>query len=278
MSSGDIKIKRSLRCPALSRSRLNAVLKMHADFPISAEVMTRIDSTNDYLLRKAEQKEKRFIVCFAESQTRGRGRGDHRWWSPANGNLYLSVLTPYAPANAAWLSLMSAVMVARLLERLGVRRVGVKWPNDVLYDGRLKLAGLLIESRLRRYVLGLGFNVHLPRALPSTLPMLNCTALNEITPQRYDRNILAGRLAASLIHAFHQTDQSDVSKLMTAWQRYDLLKDRSLTMTAGDGRLCHGTVVGVDASARLLHQDRHGRRQALTSLNGCSIAGIKPLL
>ena len=259
-------------CPQpLARDKLLSACMAHTDAAATVEVVAAVDSTNDYLLRKAAQPADHFVICSAESQRCGRGRGGHQWLSPANGNVYLSVLTPYAAKRTTWLSLMSAVAVAQQLKRLGVPAIGVKWPNDILYDGRLKLAGLLIESRRQRCVIGLGLNIHVPSAEPPNSAAPHCTALDEIVARRYDRNILAGQLSAALINAFHQANDASVAQLMASWQTYDVLTGCSLTVRDASGDFFHGVVVGVDADARLLLRQRNGQQRAFTTAHSLSI-------
>ena len=267
MSLSDTKTVDNVEFAPLSCDKLTAALMKCVDSPVRVEVLATVDSTNDHLLKKAASAQRHFMVCCAESQTHGRGRGGHRWVSPANGNIYLSLMTPRMPRHACWLSLIAAALLADRLQQWGVPRIGVKWPNDILYDGRLKLAGLLLDNRLGSCVIGLGFNMHLPTTTSNNTLPPNCTALDQIVDRRFDRNELAGQLAATLIDAFHQTDQSDVSQLMTIWRRHDLLKGRSLFFIDKERKPCRGTVLGVDEKACLSYLDHQGRQKFLTTLD-----------
>lgn len=94
-------------------------------------------------------------VFTADFQTAGRGRLDHKWLSPPGENLMMSVVLPVeglAPDHVSTLPLVVGLSVA---ETLGGR---IKWPNDVLVDGR-KLAGILCERHGDRVVAGIGVNV-----------------------------------------------------------------------------------------------------------------------
>ncbi len=85
-------------------------------------------------------------VLIAARQSAGRGRGDHTWSSP-EGGLYLSwVATGVPPARVAQLPMLAAAATSQALAAVGLEGHGVKWPNDILQDGR-KLAGLLITAR-----------------------------------------------------------------------------------------------------------------------------------
>src|SRR3970040_1202893 len=109
------------------------------------------------------------------------------------------------PAGLAGLSLAAGVAVLRALEEFGVRDAGLKWPNDILRDGR-KLAGLLIDLRGEAsgpslVVLGLGLNVHLA---PKEAALIDqpWIALRECLPAPVDRHRLPGRRVLALQGVF----------------------------------------------------------------------------
>lgn len=101
-------------------------------------------------------------VFTADVQTAGRGRLDHPWHTGEGGNLALSVVLDVAalsPEHVATLPLMVGLAVALAVEKLlGGKVVGIKWPNDVLINGR-KVAGILCERHGDRVIAGLGVNV-----------------------------------------------------------------------------------------------------------------------
>jgi len=123
-------------------------------------------STNDDAKRLARGGAPEGTLVLAARQTGGRGRFGRVWVSPAGGVYVSVVLRPALPPAALGpLGLALAVGVARGLDTFGVP-VGLKWPNDVLADGR-KLAGILIEmaaeaDRTEWVVAGLGLNVAAP--------------------------------------------------------------------------------------------------------------------
>lgn len=99
-------------------------------------------------------------AVLAERQTGGRGRWQRPWVSDAGG-LWLSAVVPTTPADARWaaLPLVAGVVVAETLRGLGVPRLRLRWPNDLLVGDR-KIAGLLVEQfRPGTAVVGVGINV-----------------------------------------------------------------------------------------------------------------------
>jgi BirA family biotin operon repressor/biotin-[acetyl-CoA-carboxylase] ligase len=128
--------------------------------------LASIGSTNDEARRLAASGAVDGTVVVAATQTAGRGRRGRPWSSP-RGNLYLSVVlrTAVAPARAGQLGFVAAIAVAEACAAVlpGECQVRVKWPNDVLIDGR-KVAGILLESEtagaaLAWVVVGIGANV-----------------------------------------------------------------------------------------------------------------------
>ncbi|MEK7738086.1 MAG: biotin--[acetyl-CoA-carboxylase] ligase, partial [Pseudomonadota bacterium] len=109
------------------------------------DILAECDSTNSRLLSLAETGAAAGSVLATERQTGGRGRRGRSWLSASGDSLTFSLLWRFQPNRSlSGLSLAVGVAVARALEALGVRGITLKWPNDVLLNGR-KLAGVLIE-------------------------------------------------------------------------------------------------------------------------------------
>jgi len=109
-------------------------------------VHDKIKSTNRYLREKMLINDSQGLVCLAESQSSGKGRSGHEWVSPFGRNIYLSLLWRFecGPAAISGLSLAIGVAVLRTLDGLKIPEVGLKWPNDILWQGK-KLGGILVE-------------------------------------------------------------------------------------------------------------------------------------
>jgi BirA family transcriptional regulator, biotin operon repressor / biotin---[acetyl-CoA-carboxylase] ligase len=108
--------------------------------------MPEVTSTNDVAVQAARRGAAEGTIVTADVQTAGRGRRGRTWRSP-RGGLYLSVVLrpPLAPAALTSLGLVVALAVAGALDELGVEGSTLKWPNDVLLEGR-KVAGVLVEA------------------------------------------------------------------------------------------------------------------------------------
>src|SRR5271166_6356984 len=91
-----------------------------------------IDSTNTLAMREAEAGAAEGLVCFADEQTAGRGRGAHSWQSPPGSGLYVSVLLrpKIAPADVLWLSLAAGLAVREAVREVASLEADLRWPHD----------------------------------------------------------------------------------------------------------------------------------------------------
>jgi|TARA_B110000263_G_scaffold227961_1_gene220666 BirA family biotin operon repressor/biotin-[acetyl-CoA-carboxylase] ligase len=125
-----------------------------------------VDSTNAEALRLAQSEALGNTLVWAKEQTHGRGRRGRTWVSPI-GNFYCSLLLypNQAPDQFAQLAFVAALALSDAINAVAPKiRVEIKWPNDLLVDGR-KIAGILLEgnvnetSKRRSLVVGMGVNV-----------------------------------------------------------------------------------------------------------------------
>ncbi|MBL8490509.1 MAG: biotin--[acetyl-CoA-carboxylase] ligase [Rhodocyclaceae bacterium] len=142
------------------------------------DVLDECDSTNSQLLDRAEAGAPSGSVLVARHQTAGRGRRGRTWHSAPGDSLTFSLLWRFpATCPMGGLSLAAGVAVARALEAADVAGIRLKWPNDLLRDGR-KLGGILVElvpnSRWTA-VIGIGLNRRLPEAMPPEVAELAAT-------------------------------------------------------------------------------------------------------
>jgi BirA family biotin operon repressor/biotin-[acetyl-CoA-carboxylase] ligase len=123
------------------------VIDLFGPEPIAVEHFIAVDSTNAEARRRAEQGERGPVWILADHQTAGRGRRGRAWQS-GQGNFAATLLVtlPLSAAEAALVSFVAALAVADTLARVAMDdHVAIKWPNDVLLEGR-KAAGILVES------------------------------------------------------------------------------------------------------------------------------------
>ena len=126
-----------------------------------------LDSTNNAAKEAARKGAPEGTVIFAEEQTGGRGRIKRGWLTP-KGNIALSIILRPNPSHLPSLIMVASLAVAHCIEKVSGLKAQIKWPNDVLIDGK-KVCGILIESDIRGSavdyaVIGTGLNVNLKPA------------------------------------------------------------------------------------------------------------------
>jgi len=127
------------------------------------EFYAEITSTNDRAQVLLNENAPNGTVIIADSQTRGRGRLGRVWLSPAGSSLMLSYLLRPPVTSIGHVGMIGALAVAETLDAMGIKEVGIKWPNDVQI-GKRKVCGVLPEvvwqgDQLIGVILGIGINV-----------------------------------------------------------------------------------------------------------------------
>ena len=120
-----------------------------------------IDSTNSYL-KNSYKLLNSFTFVSADYQSAGKGRNDRIWFSNPGENLMFSLLIKDENLLKKFssLSIISAAIIAELIESLGIKDVTIKWPNDVFIKNK-KICGVLLEGQILEYlVIGVGLNVN----------------------------------------------------------------------------------------------------------------------
>lgn len=220
------------------------------------EIYQRIDSTNTYLMSRANDGLPGGSVCLAEWQATGRGRGGRSWVSPFAANLYLSLLWRFStgPAVLMGLSLAVGVAVARALESVGVTDLGLKWPNDLVWRQR-KLGGILLEfggesSGPCHVVVGVGLNVAMPAQAGSAIDQPWVDLRSILGQGGVSRNRLAARVLDELVALLARFEQTGFTGLSEDWQRFDLAAGRPIVLKLPNA-IISGIARGVDSSGAL---------------------------
>ena len=165
------------------------------------EVVEETTSTNAAVSERFLAGEAEGLVLVAEHQTSGRGRLGREWVAPARSSLIVSFLIvpdAVAPERWPWLPLLTGLAAAGAVRRVTGLEVGLKWPNDVVLDGR-KLGGILLERVDRdgeaAAVVGIGLNCS---QTAEELPVAEATSLELVGAGTVDRTALLGALVEEL--------------------------------------------------------------------------------
>ena len=253
----------------LSHAAITAGLDAEAAARLAAlEILPRTESTNEVLRARLDDPAAHGAVCLAEYQSRGRGRRGRDWISPFGHNLYLSLLWhfPCGPDSLQGLSLAIGTALVAALEDAGLQGAGLKWPNDILIEGR-KLGGILIDMSgasggPTAAVIGVGINVAMPDSVGAVIEQ-DWTDLRSHLPDGVSRNRLAAGVINRLIAAARQYEQTGLAGFQPAWQRHDLAHNRRVTLHLPHEAV-DGHARGIDASGALI-VEIEGRQHRFSS-------------
>lgn len=215
----------------------------------SLNIESSLDSTNSALKRLPVTKQHATVI-LAEFQSGGRGRRGRQWHSPYGRNLYLSLgwVFDKSLSELGCLPLVVALSAAQALARAGLKGHRVKWPNDLLLDGR-KLCGCLAEVQGDTQgpcnaVLGVGINVHMPESGAATAIDQPWTDLHSQLPA-CSRNDLAVLLLEELVGQLALFAEQGFAPFKEHWQQMDGLQGQLIEVWSGRN-LIRGTARGID--------------------------------
>ena len=176
-----------------------------------------------------------YDVVYAGEQTAGRGRLGRKWLSQ-KGNLFMSVILPLCE-NAPFYSLMASVAVADALKQF---HPTLKWPNDVLIDGK-KVCGILLEGQVPEYlVIGVGLNVNQKR-FPEGLRR-PATSLSLELNEDINLDELKERLFKSIVNNFSNLKIEDY---LEYFRSHNYLQNKRVRVLINNEPFI-GEVVGID--------------------------------
>ncbi|MEX0802729.1 MAG: biotin--[acetyl-CoA-carboxylase] ligase [Candidatus Binatia bacterium] len=225
-----------------------------------------IDSTNSYARRLAEQGAAEGEVVIAESQTQGRGRLGRHWVSPPNVNLYFSIILrpKLPPAQARQITLMAAVALAETLQWFLPVPPVIKWPNDILVDGK-KLAGILTEMScdaegVDYVILGIGVNLNYPLDLMPDEIRRRATSVFAVSKKKVSREAFLRRLIQDLDRCYGEIQGTGFAAIASRWESYFGLRGQRVRIELLD-QVVLGTAKGIDRDGALLLEDDQGNLQ-----------------
>jgi BirA family transcriptional regulator, biotin operon repressor / biotin---[acetyl-CoA-carboxylase] ligase len=230
---------------------------------VSIEVVDETPSTNALVAARATAGAAEGLVVVAEHQTSGRGRLDRTWVTPPRAALTFSVLLrPRVPdVRWPWIPLLAGISVVDAVEDAGGPPCALKWPNDVMYDGR-KLAGLLVE-RLETptgpaAVLGVGLNVS---TAEEELPVPGAGSLATAGWPGLDRALLLVRILEVLGKRLRRWSGDSGDPMRGLLEDYEARCEtvgRSVRVHLPSGEELVGPAVGIADDGGLLVQAAQG--------------------
>ena len=230
---------------------------------VQLQIFEELESTNKHLMQpEFEIQSHEIPVCLAEKQSAGRGRLGRSWQTGFASSLAMSLRWRFAgdASGLAGLSLAVGVAVANVVKTLGVRDVGIKWPNDLLCN-HAKLAGILIEitgdaAGPCEVVIGIGLNVSNSTAKGGTgTPPFDqpwTDLLSNMPPkQNLSRNQIAAKLMIELVNTLDQFAEQGFAAFQQSYTENDALKNTEISVQTATRKLS-GIACGVNDTGGLL--------------------------
>lgn len=212
-------------------------------------------STNDVAAEYAKNPANSGLAIFAEQQIAGRGRAGNKWHSGRAQSILCSILLTENDLPIELFSLACAVAVA---EAVG-KPARIKWPNDIILNGR-KVAGILLESKPNgACVVGVGINCHQKTDSFTADLQPVATSIDIETNSVTDRISLARRLLTSMDHWLDLAADAE-ERVIDEWRRLSIQLGHRVKL-AYNGQQFAGNCIGVDPEKGLiLHLDTGGIR------------------
>jgi len=219
-----------------------------------------IDSTNSFLLNKGNKSNNNGTVILAEKQNKGKGRKDRVWYSAKGQNLTFSILLTdknllkdkYNIINFA-----ASLSVSQAIENLYQLKTELKWPNDVLVNGK-KIAGILLEAsssgnKMERLVIGIGLNVN--QALFQGAFNIEPTSIKVELNQSAERE----RMLAEILNIFEENleqVEERPEEILKDWKLRCRMIGEKISITDGENTK-YGIFDDIDENGFLMLKNRN---------------------
>jgi len=227
-----------------------------------------VESTNSVALEMGQKGVSSGTVVSAISQTAGRGRLNRNWISPAETGLYFSlILRPeLPPENLPRVTLAAGLAVCKAVEAECAVLPAIKWPNDLLLDGK-KFGGILTEtgpmqnvsgSQVSLVVVGVGLNLQTPEnGFPADIAQ-RTTSLAEHAIETVSAESLMQASVVSIEREVMRLVRGDFGAVLQEWSRRDAVYGKNLTWVTQQGRMVTGVALGPDKDGMLRIRDSEG--------------------
>lgn len=227
-----------------------------AKFGRNLKLLGEVGSTQDELRKLADEGAPEGTLVIAERQTKGRGRMGRSWLSPAGKGIWMSLLLrPRVPLQLTpQLTLLAAVALSRAITRVVPLPIGIKWPNDLLVNGR-KISGILLESaaedeRLRYVVVGLGISANLDAEdYPPDL-LDKAVSLKMASGAEVDRAELIAAILDEFERLYDLYQERGFEPIRLLWEAHSVTLNKPAALHSPSGAV-EGVPIGLDESGAL---------------------------
>ena len=216
-----------------------------------------VDSTNSHAFKLALGGEPEGTCIIAETQETGKGRLGRRWFSPVGKNLYMSVvLRPLIPPSSVYpITFLSSLAVYDTIKKVTGIEPTLKWPNDVLVNGK-KICGTLLElsteaDMVRFVVVGIGLNINMEDKDIDEEIQSKATSLLLQVKKPFARPMVCGILLTSLERYYTIFRDKGPEEICFIWEDRAKIKGKYLEITQM-GETYKGISEGIDRDGGIL--------------------------
>ena len=226
------------------------------------------ESTNSIALELGKKGAVPGTVVVANTQTGGRGRLNRTWLSLSGMGLYFSIILrpKLAPEHLPKVTLAAGLALSKVVESEYSLSPQIKWPNDLLLDGR-KFGGILTETEpvadldsnySTLVIVGVGLNLSKPEGgFPSDIKE-RATALSLHTSREISSEILLETCVAEVENELLRLEKGEFPEILQEWMQRDACKDKVLTWVTPQGKEVTGVSLGPDPDGSLRIKDQAG--------------------
>ena len=239
-------------------------------FGRSMQYHAEVASTQYEAKRLAESNAEEGTLVVAEAQSEGRGRRDRYWVSPPRMGIYLSlILRPdLEPLNIAQIPIVMGIGICESISQVTGLQPRIKWPNDVLLEGK-KVAGILVEmsaepERVHYIILGIGINVNTPVSMFPDNLRSTATSLAEVAGHPVCRRTLVQRLLPNLESIYNEFKRVGFEDLMERWRLWDQTIHSWVEISDASGSFV-GYALDIDKDGALIVKDQKDKIRRVLS-------------
>ncbi|MBT5472304.1 MAG: biotin--[acetyl-CoA-carboxylase] ligase [Nitrospina sp.] len=241
--------------------------KTHSEANRKWRFLTETDSTNAEISRcLPDHPSEEGLVVIADSQTGGKGRQGRVWHSEPGTGIYISTLIRpnLPPEQLPILTLMAGLATAMAVNDFIPQPAQLKWPNDLLLNGK-KVAGVLCEYHsleIPAVIIGIGINVNqnqFPKDIKNIATSLKLESGTEI-----NRTELIKNLITQLDHQYSELVENKIQALIENWTRHTDLFGKTITLNKSNQSIT-GKATRLDEQGRLVLINASGEEQAYDS-------------
>ena len=229
----------------------------------SIHYVESVDSTNNLAKRLAEEGCDNGLVVVSEEQKGGKGRLSRGWFSPfACGNWFSVVLKPpFLPQEASKCTLLAAVAVVKAVNKYSGVNAAIKWPNDILLNGK-KLVGILTEmsaefGKINYIVIGIGINVNVPHSIVPDDIKDCAVSVADAAAEPVERVQILADVLDNLEDLYESVLQNGFAPVLAEWRKYSCTLGQQVKVIAPDETYC-GLAVDIDENGLLVVKKEDG--------------------